>query len=69
MRIICPVPYVIFINMCNIVSTIQTTALIFFLVSSSDTYKLTGSIHNGIANENGCPSMGGINKIYTYIML
>jgi hypothetical protein len=36
------------------------SALIFFLVSSTDTYKLTGSIHNGIANQNGCPSIGGI---------
>ena len=34
-------------------------ALMFFLISSSDTYKLTGSLL-GLGSQDGCPNLGGI---------
>ncbi|VBB18180.1 hypothetical protein YASMINEVIRUS_1250 [Yasminevirus sp. GU-2018] len=34
--------------------------LLFFLVSSSDTYRLTGKLISGLANESGCPEMKGV---------
>lgn len=35
-------------------------ALLFFLVSSSDTYRLTSQLFGGKIGSNGCPSMTGI---------
>jgi hypothetical protein len=34
-------------------------SLLFFIMSSSEAYKLTNSLYSGIA-DNGCPSMTGI---------
>jgi hypothetical protein len=37
-----------------------TGTLLFFAIASSDTYKLTGSLVDGIADVNGCPLVKGI---------
>ena len=37
-----------------------TGTLLFFLLSSTDSYKLTGKIVPGLANENGCPEVKGV---------
>lgn len=34
--------------------------LLFFLVASSDTYRLTNGLISGVSNEFGCPEMKGI---------
>lgn len=34
--------------------------LIFFLIASSDTYRLTGRFVEDLANDQGCPSLKGI---------
>jgi hypothetical protein len=34
--------------------------LLFFFLSSSDTYRLTGKFVSGLANEAGCPELKGI---------
>ena len=34
--------------------------LLFFLLSSNDSYKMTGRLFSGIVNESGCPEVKGI---------
>lgn len=34
--------------------------LLFFLISSSDTYRLTGKLFSGVADEYGCPEIKGV---------
>jgi hypothetical protein len=34
--------------------------LLFFLVASSDTYRLTGKLISGLADNNGCPEIKGV---------
>lgn len=35
-------------------------ALLFFLLSSTDSYRLTGKLISGLSNEAGCPELKGI---------
>lgn len=37
-----------------------TGTLLFFVIASSDTYKLTGSLVDGLADANGCPLTKGV---------
>lgn len=37
-----------------------TGTLLFFLLSSTDSYRLTGRLFSGLANESGCPEVKGV---------
>jgi len=48
------------------------SALIFFLLSSTDSYKLTGKLFGGLSNDAGCPNVKGVlvhGVVYLVVLL